>query len=632
MSDNVTDFDAAKKRALDGINEEETLSKGKAVIDPDSLAALSVGFPWRGMTWKDWGEYAGDDGLPPDCPVVPLGRDGGAYCLIDSFGHLRVMMPKEFTRNDIISLFDACSEYPKWFWPKTKYDKREKDEVPTGEFHADRVSSSIMQACSYRGSWAKEDKVRGVGAWMTDEGELALHVGDKVLIGGESHEAGEIGNYFYPKTPRVIAPNNNVAEPGKRLLKELNGWHYTRPELEPLLLLGWAMSALVGGALDVRPIIYIAGPRGNGKSSLMEFLYNVMGQLPFHTADTTAAAIRQTVGLKSIPVMLDESAEARRDNRNAKNILELVRVAYDGSSQSRGSSDHKAVEFRVRSSFLLASINRPGIGSQDRSRMAFVNLKQFPQDSKEPVWDMAVLREMGEGLLARWQQHYPNYRAVFDEFFTALREIGHDARGATMFGTLAACAHIAIHDDLPEDDDLRQWSDWLCPEKLAELTATETDADLCVAHMMTVTTRKMESFSRGKRTITDILSSWESFPGNERRDDCLNKGEVNKFLEQIGVKLIAPKWIGSKHDLLDCYLFVSSSLPTTAAIFADTHWHGNEGGQGTWIGALQNLGEDGSVWEAVRAKVMNRQIRGIKIRLAEVIELFDVEEGDDVDE
>lgn len=634
-SDNVTPIERAREKAKAKVKTDTELTvAAQSAPDPNSLAALRMYRPWRGMEWHNWHEHADQWGIPPACPVVPLGLDGEKYYIIDSSGNLQQMKPKDFGRNELASLFNRYPDYPKWFWPKTKEATKQTAQyadahnmVPTGEFHAERVRDSMMKACaekSLKGQWNIEDKLRGTGAWVHDDGQLILHLGSYVLVGGQKQEAGEIGSFYYPRSATIIGPSADVANPGQRLLKYLSSWNTRRDDLDPHIMLGWIMSAMAGGALDHRPGLYLSGPKGTGKSTLMSLIRMVMGGMAFHSADTTAAGIRQSVGQKSIPVLIDEAAEAKADNRAARSLFELFRIAFDGSKQNRGSADHKAMEFRVRSSFLFASINRVGMTGQDRSRMAFVNLLPLSPGAPEPQWEERDLREIGQGLLARWQQNWGHYRATYTAFYNALREIGHEARSATVFGVLAASCHLALHDGAPESIDIRQWSDWLMPDSLAELTSVETDSDLCIQHMMTKTTRAMEKWSGGRTCVADVLNAWDEYclwkPGASG-DNTLTADGVNKHLHPLGLALIKPKPFTAPDDVANSELFVSSNLPGTEDLFAGTHWGDNGGGQGTWVGALQNIGPQNTDWKEARARIAGRQVRGIRIRLSKVIDL-----------
>jgi ABC-type multidrug transport system fused ATPase/permease subunit len=56
------------------------------------------------------------------------------------------------------------------------------------------------------------------------------------------------------------------------LLQALQSWNWDRGELDARLALGWLMTALVGGALEQRPVVYVVGTEGAGKSTLQKLL------------------------------------------------------------------------------------------------------------------------------------------------------------------------------------------------------------------------------------------------------------------------------------------------------------------------------------------------------------------------
>jgi hypothetical protein len=81
--------------------------------------------------------------------------------------------------------------------------------------------------------------------------------------------------------------------PAKRILDDLATWNWQRPYLDPVLVLGWIASSLMGGALKARPIVFTTGGHGVGKSTLHELITNTLQGVVNTAVDTTAAGIYQ---------------------------------------------------------------------------------------------------------------------------------------------------------------------------------------------------------------------------------------------------------------------------------------------------------------------------------------------------
>ena len=130
-------------------------------------------------------------------------------------------------------------------------------------------------------------------------------------------------------------------------------WYY-----KPTMGYSWRVDEtyMLGGALEWRPMVWVAGDKGTGKSTLQKVVKGVFGRGGLIPAvDASAAGLWQSLGHSSLPVALDE-VESEEDNRRNNNLLKLARVAASGGQMLRGGSDHKQASFTVRSCFLFSSI------------------------------------------------------------------------------------------------------------------------------------------------------------------------------------------------------------------------------------------------------------------------------------
>ena len=128
------------------------------------------------------------------------------------------------------------------------------------------------------------------------------------------------------------------------------------------------------------------------------------------------SAVTLTEGIEDgLTVAVDE-LEAEADNRKVDAVVSLARRAAGGGKIHRGGADHRGVVFEARSCFLFSSINVPPLLGADRSRMAILALDTLAAYAR------------------------------------ALSAEGYDARGCDVFGTLLACANLALHDAAADYD------------------------------------------------------------------------------------------------------------------------------------------------------------------------------------
>ncbi|MBN8530916.1 MAG: hypothetical protein J0L97_03510 [Alphaproteobacteria bacterium] len=164
---------------------------------------------------------------------------------------------------------------------------------------------------------------------------------------------------------------------------------------EPYLLLGWAAVAVMCGALPWRPHLFITGPKNSGKTTLIVTLMGLLKPIGL-TLDggSTEAGIRQKLGADSRPVALDEF-ESDQNSARMKAVVKLMRSASSAEySMVRGTPEGTALEFCIRSTFLLAAIN-PTIGTAaDRSRVVILTLGKHNNDKEVSKEITALSREL----------------------------------------------------------------------------------------------------------------------------------------------------------------------------------------------------------------------------------------------
>lgn len=447
----------------------------------------------------DGGGPSGGEGGPPavdlgeDCPVTPLGANGDSYFFLDHRGAFRVFSYEKLLAKAPNTLLGPDSAMGGWAWRKFPTYNRDGDQTGWSEKNCGRA---FMIACSLLDVWKGLDRVRGAGAWRGEEGELILNLGNELMIvpkdGARSRivtrKPGVIGRHVYPADDPQPRPWHEPVEggargPGDLLLETFSSWSWARPDVDPLLMLGWVAAAMLGGALDWRASALVTGDKGAGKSTLENAVEHILGSL-IHTADATGAALWTALGYSSLPIAIDEFEASANDTR-AKNIINLMRVSASGGVILRGSADHKLATFQARSPFLFSGISLPEFEAQDMSRLAVLELKPLPEDAPPPDTAPARMRELGAKLRRRMIDNWYRWDSVFAQCRELLKERGHDARGADQFGTLMAAAELAMHDAAEKEPRrLAARADQLAAATLAETADAETPQEQCLKYIL----------------------------------------------------------------------------------------------------------------------------------------------------
>ncbi|YBV97541.1 hypothetical protein M1D80_11870 [Phyllobacteriaceae bacterium JZ32] len=536
-----------------------------------------------------WDGYP-DNAMPPYCPFRVVGRDidGTVYC-VTATGHLRAV-----TRFDDITLADLAAPLTNdamHAWPAWSKEKREVDEL-TGEtkvipprvvrLETKTAARAIINEAARLPDFNPHDQHRGRGGWVNKHNDFVWHSG-KYLWRSENKRLIAAAptmydGFLYTRQRPSIEPWQEAVSaeesPARRIVEDLRTWKWARPYLDPVLTLGWLVTALMGGALKARPIIFTTGGAGVGKSTLHELIKNVLTGAVFSSVDTTAAGIYQQVKQDSLPVMIDE-LESKANSMKAQSVIELARVAYSGGDISRGGQDHEGTLFTMRASFFFSAINPPPMKSQDKTRMAVMNLAAL--DRTDGIRRNIVVNQETDGrmILRQILDGWKRFNEELMPFYWGiLHEQGLDSRAIDTFGTLLAAAELVIGADAMEQIGLPVAEPAALGEMIGAATALERSERIdnwhaCLSHLLQST---IDAWKGGEKLtiggvceqLTDRDKPLDIIYARERLA-CANLGVRPAGDPSNGYCLAVPK-----------------DGPMLKKIFAGEDWHNS-----VWWDALQ---------------------------------------------
>lgn len=620
--------------ALSGqlVSEDEAVMVRRAALrDPPLGCPMTI--EGREIEPGGWHLLAGIDGLPPGCPVKPLGMgvESGEAWFIDSLGRLHCLKASASGKGPIEFMFAGRLGYLPWAFPRWRMPKNDGEVRVCIGYDADEARRRLIDACGLRGVFSEEDRVRGRGAWRDDDGSLIYHAGDMVWIGGRWVNPGEHGRMVYPARPRLERPWGLDPErkgepveavaagdgsPGDLALQTLLTWNWDRGDLDARLALGWVMTAMAGGALDQRPNLYVDGEEGSGKSTLQKVLRELMGGALVSSSNTTQAGVYQKVRNDSVAVFLDES-EASADPRVSDRMLQLARIAFSGDKMLRGGADHHGKEFTVMSSFLFSSIARPAMDAQDLSRMALLTIRarevmparEGEGDDDSDRIDLTALAEAGRQLLRRWVEWWGRWETLKMRFWRNLRQRGHSDRSADTFSALAAGCWVALADDMPDAEAMDWWMERLDASLLEETAGREKTSQRAFMHMLTASPEVLREKGSRMQTLGDYVQAFK------RNHNCLE--DLDNAMRKVGLAISFPQGFDGQWE--HARLFVPCKHPAVNGLFAETNWCGRLGAPGPWTGVLRQLPR--AMWKAgVSRKGYVTAMKGTLIDLVAALE------------
>lgn len=535
-------------------------------------------------------------GLPSEdpCPVQCLGVEGDIHHFIDSVGQHRALTKDKLNGAGLQDLFALTPHWPMWAYPH--YKKISETKSIIDNFEEKVLRRALFQANARRGLFSPQDNIRGRGAWALPGGQLIYHSGDALWLYESGRftemETGLWQGKLYPRMPAIpepwTGPIDPADDPVRTLVTGFRRWNWTRPAVDPVLMLGWIGVAFLGGALKWRSAVFLVGDRETGKSTLQDVLKELFGATLFHAADTTAAGISQPLGHDTRPVALDE-LEAEADNRKTMEVVKLARAASSGAFKRRGGAGGEHVEYQMRSAFLFSAINTPPLMPQDLSRLALLRLHKLPEAERTGHPLPIDADTCGRMVLAKLMREWHRFPATLEAYRGALAKGGHGGRGQDTYGTLLACADLLLGPELAEelgiamadDDDLAFWTRELAAAALPEVEDAAPNWYACITHLLTV---HVDWWRGGHRmSVAQAIDDCENGNGD------YSVAQLRRDLATCGLGICVDGEVTPRGEGL--VLAVPNQHPAVSKLFKDTPW-GGALGAGVWKEAMRQAPKD----------------------------------------
>jgi putative DNA primase/helicase len=504
-------------------------------------------------------------GYLPGMPFRCLGFDRGIYFYLpDKACQVVSLTPAQHIKNYLITLA------PLDVWANAYGKENEKGQIFidwTGA--ADALISTSIKAGVYDPS-----RIRGRGTWF-DDSRVILHLGNRLVIDGASSQITQLPEnlnsyYFYENAKSIQGPGNEAlgdAE-AQELANIAQGFRWETPASANLLL-GWIVLAPVCGALDWRPHIWVTGPAGSGKTSLLKLFMKPLlgGMFEGATGGTTEAGLRGQLRSDAIPIVFDELEQnEQKDKQQVQNILSLARIASsEGGKIYKGTTSGGVNTFEIRSMFCVSSINVGLVQRADLDRFCVLSLRKDQISKDDWVGFEARILESciddnGRKLVARTILQIPLIRRNSRIIASALA-IKFGQRYGDQYGTLLAGAwtlkpngggEITVQQALAWIDSMN-WEN-------REVDTNDADEVRCVQKIL----QTILQLDGGRRiTVFELVQFSASGKTYVNNHSTAPEDEIESILGRYGMKV------------MEGCLAVANSSTNLQSLLRDTPWAGN---------------------------------------------------------
>lgn len=402
----------------------------------------------------------------------------------------------------------------------------------------------IFRKCEAMGVF-RPDSIRGRGAWV-DNGSAVYHFGSHLWVNGKHTDVRDMdSDYIYEVTKRIRMSTDTPLsiQDGRKILNTAKMFRWTRPASAPLLC-GWLMLSRICGALKWRPHIWVTGESGSGKSTIVDkFIHTLtLNSSVFAQGNSTEAGIRQHLRSDALPVLFDESEQNNeKEQQRVQNVLSMIRQASSqtGAQTLKGTVIGSALQFEIRSMFMLSSIQVNMLMQADRERITVLSLKPKRQDNAQDQWkileqslvDIGLDETMGDRLFMRSLNMLPTILKNVDVFRAAAARHFGTVREGDQYGTLlGGCWSLCEDREATEQDaaEMIKKLDW--DEYIVEKDMTESEKALSA-----ILERKVRS-KQGELSLYEVINIAKNGIDTVTGVD-LSRDEANALLGRFGMRL-----------------------------------------------------------------------------------------------
>jgi hypothetical protein len=529
---------------------------------------------WTKPSWfnRETREWWWRSRLDP-CPAEPLGHVGGEYVFRTAAGEVR-----RFTSGQLHSSGGPSDLFGgEMWWPFRHFRKWDPEKGDTvGSFQKLSCMAAMIRACILAGYYDNAAPCRGVGTWGGPDGLPVVHAGDVIIHNGCIFKPGGLlGKFRYVIGARRPLPAVALDErsatfewrPGSladchRIAAHLDEWHWNDIEGRDLYL-GGLCCDMLGDALVWKPHRFVRAQAGSGKSALLKYSQALLGGAAHPIQRTySKARLEQRFSHTSCALLLDE-LESDSEAERLRKVFELIRLLSDeGATGGRGTPGGQSREIDLHGTVTMVATLAEAWRPQDRSRIAYIELRQLrdrldhppkPPEALQAMIDEAA--ELSAAIRARVIVRFGLFQENLAHARARILELGGSPRDADQLGHLIAGWATMTSDEPLADIDLREL------ERFASYIMTVSDeqvgADDASDCFNTLLGLPVHVYRGGQQyTLGQVIALARERDGDEYRNALLTYGlRLDRQRSQVTGELEtwAEAWlaVANKHANLE---------------------------------------------------------------------------------
>lgn len=564
--------------------------------------ALGMNVP--GLEAVDFSSLQDDPDVNGDLAWRPLGYNHQTYYLMSE----RNLQVDAYEGGSLMTEKTCLQIYPnREYWAGLQQVTGKPDWLMSGVL--------IQESCRKAGIYNPK-RLRGRGVWMDKAGDgaerVVLNTGNQLLVKRPKEPAKKVSfvrfksNWIYEKRDDLILDADDyqtaATDDDGRMIREMCQMVRWDSKVYADLLAGWLATAIVCGGLEWRTHCWITGNQGSGKTQVVKRIVgSVLGDLAIYPLGaTTEAGIRSRLRSDAMPVVFDESETDKYAEQRRQAVLGLMRQASsDGRGTiMKGSANHTAHEFAVRSSFMLSSI---GVGlkeAADLTRTAVLTVRPIEsyapteREKLEENWNRLLDLEammpldMPQRLLARQVANMQALRENIKSFKEAATIVLSSPRIGDQLGTLLAGSWSLYNTGIISVEKCKKYIEKLDLEDFTSVRTEREDVAL-LHHICGSLVRVDTSHGVHERAMGELLHIAFTRPD----DSEINWRDAENTLARYGLRLqfdgLRPEgvWIGQKVPTLNRLMQTSDYFEGWAGVLL-RHPHAKRSDTGMRFGGV----------------------------------------------